>query len=328
MLIRRMCVLILAGMVIIPSVHAVQLRLKYTKDQSLVNDVFSALKGDLKVDGAQRLEGTAEGSFGVKMNQKTLDVDETGAANIEYRLDSLNITLNSEADMGEGKKKYGAKFTESGGSFTVDGKEEKIPPMEDVKSQSWKVKMSTLGSPVEFSLDSSQMGAEEAKEVQNLSEQIAGFVSKTAPLPEKDVQVGDTWEYLLSVKELTSSLAKENPMLSAFTNLGIEDVKTVSTLKELRKEGDQEIATIGSVTNFSWKEGRIPLGVVNITVKNLDVKSESLTEMNNSLGTLPRMTSITTIAFELVIETTLGEAGPSTYTASGNLKLDSTTTLK
>lgn len=328
MFIRRMCVLMLAGMVFIPSVHAVQLRLKYTKDQTLVNDVFSTLKGDLKIDGAQRLEGTADGSFGVKMNQKTLDIDEKGVANIEYRLDSLNITLNSEADMGEGKKKYGAKFTESGGSYTIDGKEEKIPSMDDVKSQSWQVKMNTLGSPVGFSLDSSQLGAEEAKEVQNLSEQIAGFVSKSAPLPEKDVQVGDSWENILSVKDLTSSLAKENPMLSAFADLGIEDVKTVSTLKEMRKDGDNEIATISSVTNFNWKEGRISLGVVNITVKNLDVKSESLTEMNNTIGTIPRMTSITTLTFEVVIETALGEGGPSTYTASGNLKLDSTTTLK
>lgn len=117
-------------------------------------------------------------------------------------------------------------------------------------------------------------------------------------------------------------------MLSAFTNLGIEDVKTVSTLKELRKEGDNEIATISSATNFSWKEGRIPLGVVNITVKNLEVKSESLTEMNNTLGTVPRMTSITNMTFEVVIETAIGEGGPATYTATGNLKLDSTTTLK
>lgn len=328
MFIRRMCVLMLAGIVFIPAVHAVQLRLKYTKDQTLVNDVVSSLKGDVKIDGAQRLEGTAEGSFGVKMNQKTLDVDEAGAANIEYRLDSLNITMNSEADMGEGKKKYSAKLTESGGSYTVDGQEVQIPPMDDVKAQSWQVKMNNLGSPVSFSLDSSQLGAEEAKEVQNLSEQVTGFLSKSAPLPEKDVQVGDTWENILSVKDLTSSLAKENPMLSAITNLGIEDVKTVSTLKELRKEGDNEIATISSATNFSWKEGRIPLGVVNITVKNLEVKSESLTEMNNTLGTVPRMTSITNMTFEVVIETAIGEGGPATYTATGNLKLDSTTTLK
>lgn len=157
----------LAGIVFIPAVHAVQLRLKYTKDQTLVNDVVSSLKGDVKIDGAQRLEGTAEGSFGVKMNQKTLDVDEAGAANIEYRLDSLNITMNSEADMGEGKKKYSAKLTESGGSYTVDGQEVQIPPMDDVKAQSWQVKMNNLGSPVSFSLDSSQLGAEEAKEVQN-----------------------------------------------------------------------------------------------------------------------------------------------------------------
>ncbi|MBW7940318.1 MAG: hypothetical protein H3C63_16385, partial [Candidatus Omnitrophica bacterium] len=52
----------LAGIVFIPAVHAVQLRLKYTKDQTLVNDVVSSLKGDVKIDGAQRLEGTAEGS--------------------------------------------------------------------------------------------------------------------------------------------------------------------------------------------------------------------------------------------------------------------------
>ncbi len=328
MFFKKCSLCFLAGFFLIPACPAVQLRLKFEKDKVETNEVTAQIQGDLRVDGTQRLEGTATGNMGVKMIQKTLAVDDKGVATIEMKLDGLNIKLDSEADMGQGKKKYGVNLTESGGKAFIDGATEDIPPMGDVKAQSWQVNMNNLGAPVSFSLDSSQMGSEEAKEVQGLSDSVASFVSKHAPLPEQDVKVGDTWENTLSIKELTTTLAKDNPMLSAAANLGIDDVKTVSTLKEIRTEGGNEIATISSVTNFAWKEGQIPLGVINITVKNLDVKSESLVDMNNTLGQLSRSTAITTIKFDIAINTTLGPEGPSNYTATGNLKMESTTTIK
>lgn len=318
----------LVGLVLIPTCSAVQLRLKYQKDKVEANEVSATIQGDLKVEGTQRLEGTAKGDLGVRMSQKTLSVDDKGVATVEMKLEGLKVNMTSEADMGEGKKQYGVNLTEAGGEATIDGKKEPIPPMGDVKAQSWQVKMDNLGAPVSFSLDSSQMGSEEAKEVQDLSDSVANFVSKHAPLPEKDVNVNDTWENIISIKELTTNLSKDNPMLSAVANLGMDDVKTVSTLKGIRTEGGNEIATISSVTNFLWKGGQIPLGVINISVNNLDVKSEALVDMNNTLGQLSRSSSITTMAFEIVINTTLGQEGPSTYTATGNLKMESTTTIK
>ena len=328
MFLKNCSLCFLVGVFLIPACPAVQLRLKFEKDKVETNEVTAHIQGDLRVDGTQRLEGTATGNMGVKMNQKTLAVDEKGVATIEMKLDGLNIKLDSEADMGQGKKKYGVNLTESGGKAFIDGATEDIPPMGDVKAQSWQVYMNNLGAPVSFSLDSTQMGSEEAKEVQNLSDSVASIVSKHAPLPEQDVKVGDTWENLLSIKDLTATLSKDNPMLKPFADLGIEDVKTVSTLKEIRTEGGNEIATISSVTKFGWKEGKIDLGVIKITVKNLDVKSEALVDMNNTLGQLARSSAITTMVFDISIDSALGPEGPSNYTATGNLKLESTTTIK
>jgi hypothetical protein len=328
MFLKNCSLCFLVGLILIPACPAVQLRLKFQKDKVESNEVNAHIQGDLKVDGTQRLEGTASGDMGVKMTQKTLSIDEKGVATVDMKLDGLSVKMNSEADMGQGKKKYGLNLTENGGKAMIDGATEEIPPMADVKAQSWQVHMDNLGAPVSFSLDSSQMGSEEAKEVQSLSDSVASIVSKHAPLPEQDVKVGDTWENVLSIKELTSTLSKDNPMLSAFANLGIDDVKTVSTLKEIRTEGGNEIATISSVTNFAWKEGKIPLGVINITVKNLEVKSEALVDMNNTLGQLSRTSAITTMAFDITVETALGPEGPSNYMATGNLKMESTTTIK
>ncbi len=318
----------LVGFLVIPACSAIQLRLKFEKDKVAANEVNAHIQGDLKVDGTQRLEGTASGDMGVKINQKTLAIDEKGIASIENKLEGFNVTVDSEADMGQGKKKYSLQLNENGGKTVVDGKEEAIPPVPNVKAQSWQVNMDNLGAPVSLSLDSTQMGSEEAKEVQNLSDSVVNVIAKHAPLPEQDVKVGDTWENVLSIKELTSTLAKDNPMLNALAVLGIDDVKTVSTLKEIRTEGGNEIAMISSVTNFSWKAGQIPLGVINITVNKLDVKSEALVDMNNTLGQISRDTAITTLAFDIAITTAFGGQDAGSYTAIGNLKMESTTTNK
>ncbi len=328
MLIKKCSLCFLVGLVLIPACQAVQLRLKFQKDKVESNEVSAHIQGDLKVDGTQRLEGTATGDMGVRMSQKTLAIDEKGVATIEMKLEGLSVKLNSEAEMGQGKKNYGINLTEGGGKVIIDGATQEIPAIPEVKAQAWQVHMNNLGTPVSFSLDSSQMGSEEAKQVQELSDSVASIVSKQAPLPEQDVNVGDSWENILSVKELTTALSKENPMLKPFADLGIEDVKTVSTLKEIRTEGGNEIATISSVTNFGWKEGKIPLGVINIMVKNLDVKSEALVDMDNTVGQLSRTSAITTMAFDIVIETALGAQGAANYKATGNLKLESTTIIK
>jgi hypothetical protein len=324
----KICLIgLFVGWFVLPS-EAVILRFKYEKDKVESNEVTAIVQGEVKVEGTQPLEGTTKGQMGIRMTQKTTGVDEKGVATQEFRLEGLNLNLDSEVDLGKGKQPYQLKLDEKGGTYTAEGKESKIPPMEDVKSQSWQVRIDPMGAPVGFNLDSSQLGTEEAREVQNLSDSVANFVAKSAPLPEKEVEVGQAWENVLSIKDLTSSLAKDNPMLSAFTNLGIEDVKTVSTLKDLRTEGGQELATITSITQFAWKDGQIPLGVVNITVKNLELKSESLSEMNNTKGYLPRSSAITTIVFDITVDLPIGSEGPSNYTAKGNLKLESTTMVK
>lgn len=319
--------MVLAGLVAGSAAQAVQLRMKYVKDQEQTNKTDVNLTGKLEVEGSQRLSGNASGKCGVSMSQKAIETDDKGGANLEMRLSNLNVTMDSEADWGEGKKTYSLKLDENGGTMTDNGKAEPIPPLPDVKSQSWQVKMNSLGAPEAFDLDSSQMGTQEAEDVKKMSQSIAGIVSKSSPLPEKDVKAGDTWETVLSVKDLTNSLAKDNPMLGVVTDLGIPDVKTSSTLKELRQEAGNEIAVINSTTNLIWKDGNIPLGPVNLTLKSLEVKSESITEMNNTKGMIPRTTTVTTLDFEIVVNSAVGSEGPSTYNAKGSLKLESVITI-
>ncbi len=322
---RNAWVCLLGVMLVAQNVWGVELRLKYAKDQEQKTKVSVALDGKVEVEGSMRISAGAKGDIGVEMAQKTLNVDDQGAAEIEFHLSGFDVNTNAQVDMGTEKLTYAVKLDETGGTITADGKEEKIPDTGDIQSQSWTVRMNNLGAPVGFDLDSTQIGAEEAEEVKKMSENLAGFISQSAPLPEKDVKEGDTWESILSIKELTSSLAKDNPMLSAFTDLGIEDVKTVSTLKELREEGGTQIATLQSTTNFLWKDGSIPLGIVNVTVNKLEMKNESTAEVNNTAGVLTRTSSIATLDFDLVINSALGPEGPATYNAKGSIKLDSTT---
>lgn len=322
---RKAWVCLMGVLVGAQTVWGVELRLKYAKDQEQKTKVTVIMDGKVEVEGSQRISASATGNFGVTMAQKVLNVDDQGVGEIEFRLDGFDVNTNAKVDMGTEKHDFGAKINESSGTITADGKEEKIPISGEIKSQSWTVRMNNLGAPVGFDLDSSQMGSDEAAEVKKVSDNLASFVSQSAPLPEKDVKEGDTWENVLSIKELTASLAKDNPMLSAFTDLGIEDVKTVSALKELRDEGGSQLAAIQSTTNFLWKDGSIPLGIVNVTVNKLEMKNESTTEVNNTAGVIARTSSIATLEFDLVINSALGPEGPATYNAKGSIKLDSTT---
>jgi hypothetical protein len=325
---QKVIVLCLAFGLSATNASAVELRLKHQKDQVQSSRVDVRMEGNLEVEGSQRLSGKAKGNTEVLMNQKTLDVDDKGVANIEFRLDGWKAKVNSEADWGQGKSTYEVNLDENGGTMLSNGKEEKLPPMGDVKAQSWQVKLDSLGAPAGFNLDTAQMGKEEAEEVKKIGDSVASLVSQAPPLPSKDVNVGDKWETVFSVKNLTASLSKDNPMLAPFADLGIEDVKTESTLKEIRKEGQKEIAAINSTTNFGWKQGNLPLGPVSITVNNLDVKSESITELNQTDGVIQRANSVTTLEFDLAINTVLGPEGPGTFNAKGSLRLDSTTSLR
>ena len=327
---RRVAVMILAFATLVPCASAIELRMKYKEGQTRSMSVKMDLKGNLEVRGASSMDGKVEGSGGVNMDMTVLSVDEEGVASIENRLGGFNVDLSGNADLGDATHAFAVKMDENGGTFTADGKTEEIPAaaMAEAKAQAWTVEMDSLGATVGMSLDSEEMGAAEAENIKNLSDSLSGVFGQNGLLPKEDVKVGQTWEQVLKVDDITKELSKENPMLATMTNLGIPDLVSRFTLTEVGQDGDNEMATISSTVNFAWLEGSLPLGIVNITVNKLTLKSESLVEMNNTEGYAPRMTGVTTIDFDLAINTLLGPSGPANYEAKGQLKTDSAIVTK
>lgn len=310
------------------SSFAVELRMKYEKDRVHPHQVDVRLNGEIKVEGGLRLDGKTTANGAVLMSEKVVEPGADGSASIEWKLDGFSVHAETEYNMGEGAEEIVLDLSEKEGKITRDGKEEAIPPMEDIQAKTWKVQTDKLGAPVEMSLDAAGMDAAEAKEVEDLSNQVVGMLSKSAPLPEQNVEVGDTWENILSIEELTGALTRENPMLPPLTELGIKDFKTVSTLKEMKEVAGDQIAVIASNSVFDWNGGNIPLGPVNIQINKLEAKTEALTEMNNTKGYVPRSNTVTTIAFDLTVNMAIGPDGPATYSATGQLTLESTNTVK
>jgi hypothetical protein len=327
---KKVAVMILAIATLVPCASAIELRMKYEEGQSRSMSVKIDLRGSLEVRGGSSIDGNVEGSGGVNMDLKVLSVDEKGVASIENRLGGFNVNLNGNADLGDATHAFAVKLDENGGAFTSDGKTEEIPAaaMEEAKAQAWTVQMDSLGATVGMSLDSEKMEAAEAENIKNLSDSLAGVFGQNGLLPKEDVEVGQTWEQVFKVDDITKELSKENPMLATMANLGIPDLISRYTLTEVGQDGDNEMATISSTVDFSWLEGSLPLGIVNITVNKLALKSESLVEMNNTAGYAPRMTGVTTIDFDLAINTLLGPSGPANYEAKGQLKTDSTIVTK
>jgi hypothetical protein len=161
--------------------------------------------------------------------------------------------------------------------------------------------------------------------MQELSESLTKFLQQSALLPEKDVQIGDTWDNLLNVKELTTELSKVNPMLSAFTNLGIDDVKTTNTLREVHNESGSEIAVLGATTKFTWNDGSIPLGPISLSVKSLQINNDSIVELDNTKGFFNRISSVTTIKIEATLNVTMDAANPQSFDLKTNLELTTET---
>lgn len=323
---KKLAVMILAIATLVPCAAAIELRMKYTEGQSRSMSVKIDLRGSLEVRGGASIDGNVEGTGGVSMDMKTLAVDEKGVASVENRLGGFSVDLSGDADLGDATHEFAVKLDENGGSFTNDGKTEEIPgaAMANAKAQSWTVQVDSLGATVGMSLDSEEMGADEAENVKRISDSLSGVLMQNGVLPKEDVEVGQTWEQVFKVDDITKELSRENPMLATMTDLGIPDLVSRYTLTEVGQDGDNEMATISSTVDFSWLEGSLPLGIVNITVNKLALKSESLVEMNNTEGYAPRMTGVTTIDFDLVINTLIGPSGPANYEAKGQLRTDST----
>jgi hypothetical protein len=304
----------------------VELRLKFEPGQEKTTIVEINLKGTLDVQGSARLVGSAEGTGSLTMKTKTLEVSPEGIATLENRMEGFKLDLKSTADMGQGETKYEMVLDENGGKIILDGEEQPIPASElqEARAEVWTTKMNQLGATVGMDLDSSELSAEEAAEVQQLTESISGMLGSNAPLPEKPVQVGDSWTEELKIADLTQELAKDNPMLSTLTNLGIPDVVTNSSLTELRSEEGNQVGTVSSTTKFDWTEGNIPLGFFNIQVNKLAFNAERLTEVNVTEGYLPRITGVTTIEYDIAINLPFGEEGPQTFNATGSIRGDST----
>jgi len=327
---RRMGIAILAFLVAAAPATAIELKMKYKKDQTRRMDVKMDLKGQLDIQGDFRMTASSEGTGNVAMDLKVLDVDQEGIATVENRLSDLNVDMAAQAEIGKGTHAYTIKMNENGGSLTADGITQVIPPMamDQAKAQSWTVRVDPTGAQVGMKLDSEELGAQEAEEIQNLSDSISELLGNNGILPKENVEVGQTWEQVFKVNDLAKRLAKENPMLPTVPELGIPDLKTKYTLTEVGREGDNEMATISSSADFAWKDGKLALGFVNLGVNNLSFKTESLIEMNNTEGYTPRMTGMTTIEFDLAIDLLLVPGGPGHYDAKGQLRVDSIVLIK
>lgn len=304
---------------------AVELKMKYEPGQTRTMAVELGVDAKLEVRGDVPIQGTGKGTIGSEMSLKVLSVDGDGVATIQQSVDDVRIDVAANAETPDGPKAWNLELTPKGGTFTGDGQTNPIPAdsLKDIQEQSWTVKMNDRGAPVGMELETGDLTQQEAEQARQMSESIGNLMGKSALLPEGEVEPGQSWEHVLSVGEITKDLVKDNPMLSVVSEMGIPDLKTTYKLDELSTEGDNEIGSISSKTDFVWTEGNIPLGIVNITVNRLAIESNTLSTMNVSEGYISRQTSDSVLSFDLTINSVFGPEGPATYEADGSLTINS-----
>ena len=319
---------VIGGVLALSPSSAIELKMKYDAGQERTMTARVNFSGNISIDQDFRLEGKAEGKSGASISKKVISVDSEGIASIENKLDGFSVEVDSEAQIGEETHQHQIKLDETGGTYTTDGESQPIPSsdLEEATSKTWTVLMNEKGATVGMDLDSSQMSAEEAQQVQQLTGSLSGMMGQDSLLPEGDVEPGASWEEVLSVDELTAELSKENPMLPTPANLGIPDLVIKHTLSEVRQEAGNEMATINTTTQFDWPGGNIPLGIFNVTINRLAITGDSMADVNNTEGYLPRITNVTNMEFDLTVNLAFGEQGPQTYVAKGQIKMDSTIT--
>lgn len=331
MLLKKGMMSLLILVTLVGGSQAIELRLQHTQDQAWKSSTTVNFTGDLDVSGTERVEGTAKGSVNIGMDQKVLEVSADKETTIKNSLSGFKASVDASMNVGEGTQTYSVNVDDKGGKMVQNGKEETIPAeaiadiQQRMKSQTWKTRINPLGGTVGLALESGQMSQEDTQGMQELSESLTKFLQQSALLPEKDVQIGDTWDNLLNVKELTTELSKVNPMLSAFTNLGIDDVKTTNTLREVHNESGSEIAVLGATTKFTWNDGSIPLGPISLSVKSLQINNDSIVELDNTKGFFNRISSVTTIKIEATLNVTMDAANPQSYDIKTNLELTTET---
>lgn len=304
---------------------AIELRKKFEKDQSRTSQWTVNFEGHLDVEGTKRMIGSATGVANVRLSQTVVDVDSGNIATLRNRIEEFGVRLDGEADTGDGISHLQYEIDQNGGTIITDGESKPIPAdfLKDISEKTYNVKMNSLGATVGFSLDSSEMGLGEAEKVGDIADQVSEFLGKSPQLPEQSVEVGDKWESDFDVKEMSKKLSEGNPMLPPDSVIGIDNVKTIHTFREIREEDGQQIAVIESRSEFEWNDGNISLGFLKLEIKTLGVSSESIIELNNTAGYAPRSTSVTQIEIKADITTATSAGEPGTYEINGELSFES-----